>query len=468
MPSLQPTAVLNIVGLTPRHIGEHTPRLKAFLSRGWMLPLREPFPAVTCTSQATMLTGQNASQHGIVGNGWYFHDLAEVGFWKQSNHLMQGEKVYESLKRRHADFTCAKLFWWYNMYAPVDTMVTPRPHYPADGRKIFDVYTSPQSMHDPMVRDLGPFPFHSFWGPGSGLPSSQWIAESAKWTWNKHHPTLSLVYFPHLDYALQRLGPDDPAIATELHAIDTVAGELLDFYSRAGVKTLIVSEYGITRVTRCIHPNRLLREAGLLETRPSVSWEMLDAGASRAFAVSDHQICHIYLNDKSALAKVIGLFEKTPGTRKVLHGAERARYGLDHERAGDVVLMAEPDCWYTYYYWLDDALAPDFARCVDIHRKPGYDPAELLFDPKQPLVKLKMAFKLAQKKLGFRYLMDVIPLDASLIKGSHGTPVDNPDQGPLLMSEDPALRALALTGATDSRPDMRVLKSVIESAVLGA
>ncbi len=434
MPELRPVAVLNIVGLTPSLIGEHTPKLKAFRDRNACIRLEEPFPAVTCTSQATMLTGSLPSQHGIVGNGWYFRDLAEVGFWKQSNALIQGEKAYETLKKRNPAFTCAKLFWWYNLYAPVDFAVTPRPHYPADGRKVFDVYTHPQDLHDPLVKDLGPFPFPAFWGPVTGIASSEWIAACAKWVQEKKKPTLSLVYLPHLDYGLQKFGPGASEIPAELRRIDDVAGDLIEFFERQGVKVLVVSEYGITKVSRHSHPNRILRRAGLLEIRPSLTWEMLDAGASRAFAVSDHQICHIYLNDKSKLHEVVSLFEKEPGQRKILIGEERKRHGLYHERAGDVVLMAEPDHWYTYYFWEDDKKAPDFARCVDIHRKPGYDPAELFFDPKRP-AKAKAALALLKKKLGFRYTMDVIPLDASLIKGSHGTPADQAAEAPLLIGD---------------------------------
>jgi predicted AlkP superfamily pyrophosphatase or phosphodiesterase len=401
MPELQPVAVLNVVGLTPSLIGEHTPKLKTFRDRNAGARLHEPFPAVTCASQATMLTGLQPSEHGVVGNGWYFRDLAEVGFWKQSNALVGGEKVYESLKKKHPGFTCAKLFWWYNMYAAVDYAVTPRPHYPADGRKVFDVYAQPMDLHDPLVAELGPFPFPAFWGPAAGIASSQWIADCARWTYGQKRPTLSLVYLPHLDYSLQKFGPGAPEIPAELRAIDTVAGNLIDFYEKQGVRVLVVSEYGISRVKGHSHPNRVLRRAGLLETRPSLDWELLDPGASRAFAVSDHQICHIYVNDKSKLSQVVSLFEKEPGQRKILVGADRKQYGLDSDRAGDVVLMAEPDHWYTYYFWEDDAKAPDFARCVDIHRKPGYDPCELFFDPKRP-AKAIAALALLKKKLGFR------------------------------------------------------------------
>jgi len=451
--NLHATAVLNVVGLTRSLIGPHTPRIAEFQSEGWSAPLQEIFPAVTCSSQAAMLTGTPPSGNGIVANGWYFDDLAEVGFWKQNNGLIQGEKVYESLKRAHPDFTCAKLFWWYNMYAPVDWSVTPRPQYPADGRKIFDVYAQPYGLRDELVKDLGPFPFFSFWGPGSGIASSQWIAAAAKKVFASKRPTLNLVYLPHLDYGLQRFGPGAPEMAAELKAIDTVVGDLIDFYRGQGVRVMLVSEYGISKVTRHTHPNRILRKAGLLEIRPSLTWEMLDAGGSGAFAVSDHQICHIYVKDKALIPKVAALFEKEPGQKAVLVGDAIARAGLKHERSGDVILMAEPDNWYTYYYWEDDRKAPDFARCVDIHRKPGYDPVELFLDPGIPAIKAKMAFTLLKKTLGFRYYMDVIPLKPELVKGSHGTPAANPEEAALCISEvkglKPVTPTLPMTGIKD-------------------
>ena len=453
MITLHKTAVLNVVGLTPSLIGEHTPRIKEFLQSGWSAQLEEPFPAVTCTSQAAMLTGTLPSENGIVGNGWYFKDLAEVGFWKQSNSLIQGEKIYETLKKQFPAFTSAKLFWWYNMYSSCDFSVTPRPHYPADGRKVFDVYTEPASLHDPMIQDLGAFPFFSFWGPGSGIPSSDWIAKCAKWIFEKEKPDLNLVYLPHLDYCLQRVGPGAKEIPTELAAIDKVVGDLLDFYRKNNVRVLIVSEYGISKVTRHLHPNRILRKAGLLEIRKSVDWELLDAGGSKAFAVSDHQICHIYVKDKSLIPKVVALFEKEPGQRAILTGDSIKKAGLAHERSGDVILMAEPDSWYTYYYWEDDKLAPDFARCIDIHRKPGYDPVELFLNPKNKFIKLKMAWTLLKKTLGFRYYMDVIPLLPELVHGSHGTPASDAQEAPLVISNfnaaKPVTDTLPMTAVRD-------------------
>lgn len=433
------TVVLDVVGLTrslmEKDGGAHMPRIRKFHQDGWKADLKEQFPALTCTSQAAMLTGAPPSRNGVVANGWYFHELAEVGFWKQNNSIIQGEKVYETLKKEFPGFTCAKLFWWYNMYSAADWSVTPRPHYPADGRKVFDVYTHPAELRDALVEKLGPFPFFSFWGPGSDIKSSRWIAACAKQVFEEKQPTLSLVYLPHLDYDLQRFGPDAKEIPAQLKAIDDVVGDLIDFYKARGVRILIVSEYGISKVVRHVHPNRVLRKAGFLEIRSSLGWELLDAGASRAFAVSDHQICHIYVKDKSRIAEVAALFEKSAGQKRVLTGEAIREAGLDHPRSGDVILMAEPDVWYTYYYWNDDAKAPDFARCVDIHRKPGYDPVELFLDPTRPFIKLKMAYTLLKKILGFRYYMDVIPLMPDLVQGSHGTPAEDPAEGPLAISD---------------------------------
>ncbi|HEY1109827.1 MAG TPA: nucleotide pyrophosphatase/phosphodiesterase family protein [Opitutaceae bacterium] len=427
------TAILNVVGLTPRLIGEHTPKLRAAAEKGGLIRVQPVLPAVTCTAQSTYLTGLPPAGHGAVANGWYDRTLAEHHFWKQSNHVVSGEKIWEALRRERPGFTCAKLFWWYNMYSSADWSITPRPMYPADGRKVFDVTSHPLSIRDEIKRELGPFPFPSFWGPAAGIASSEWIAKSAEWTERKHQPDLSLVYLPHLDYNLQRLGPDDPKLAPDLRDIDRVAGGLLDFYTQRGVKTLVLSEYGITKVTRSIALNRLFRAKGWLTVKEELGLELLDCGASRAFAIADHQIAHVYVNDASILHEVRALLESTDGVARVLDRAGQGTAGLDHSRSGDLVAFSTEDAWFTYYYWTDDAKAPDFARCVDIHRKYGYDPVELFVDPALSAPKLKIAWKLLKKKLGFRILMDVIPLDPSLVKGSHGTCPKDTGEWPVLI-----------------------------------
>ena len=443
------TLVLNVVGLTPALLGEHTPHLKAFVAQGGLRTLTTITPAVTCSVQATMLTGLLPRDHGIVANGWYFRELAEVMFWRQSNQLVSGEKIWEAGKRRDASFRCAKLFWWYNMYASADLSVTPRPMYPADGRKLPDVYAEPDQLRHVLQRKLGTFPLFQFWGPNANIVSSEWIARAAEHVEDEHAPTLSLVYLPHLDYCLQKFGPDAPEIAAHLREIDAVCGRLIEAAVRAGRRVIVLSEYGIEPVSDAIHINRALREAGLLRVRgEEFGRELLDAGASQAFAVADHQVAHIYVRDPARVEEVRGLLSRLDGVEQVLDAAGKRALGLDHARSGELIAISRADRWFSYYYWLDDARAPDFARTVDIHRKPGYDPVELFLDPALAFPKLRIARKLLARKLGQRALLDVIPLDTRLVRGSHGRPTDRPERGPLFASSAPELLPSGAVEAT--------------------
>jgi len=451
------TAIINVVGLSESLLGEHTPRINAFRARGTLTRIEPAFPAVTCTAQSTYLTGLTPAQHGIVGNGWYNRELAEVQFWKQSNRIVEGTKLWETLRETNPGFTCAKLFWWYNMYSSADWSITPRPMYPADGRKFFDIYAWPYSIREEIKRELGEFPFPAFWGPAAGVDSSRfaadavskWIAESAKWIERKHAPTLNLIYLPHLDYNLQRLGPNHPTIPSDLRRIDAIVGDLINFFAKQSVQVVLLSEYGISAVDTPIHLNRLFRERGWLTVKEELGLEVLDCGASPVFAVADHQVAHVYLNDPTLESQVRAVLEKQAGIGEVWGEAEKVAQGLNHPRAGDLIAVAQDRVWFTYYYWQDDARAPDFARTVDIHRKPGYDPVELFLDPKIPLVKAKIAWRLLQKKLGFRMLMDVIPLDATLVKGSHGCRPTNVQEWPLLISQRPGAMSPEVIKATE-------------------
>jgi predicted AlkP superfamily pyrophosphatase or phosphodiesterase len=442
------TVVLDVVGLATGQIGEHTPNLARLAkAQGGARPLETLLPAVTCSVQASMLTGLPVSEHGVVGNGWYWKDLAEVMLWRQVNRITHGEKVWEAAKKRDASVTCAKMFWWFNMYSSADFAVTPRPMYPADGRKIPDIYTEPEDLRDELNAALGAFPLFDFWGPRAGIRSSQWIAQASKRVFDEKKPTLSLVYLPHLDYDLQRFGPGDPRVATALREIDDVVGDLVEHFTKAGARVIVLSEYVITKVSRAVHPNRALRDAGLLRVRRELGTEKLDCGGSEAFAVADHQIAHVYVKSPERLGEVKKLLGKLPGVAEVLDAAAQTERKIQHERGGDLVLVADEDAWFTYYFWNDDDKAPDYARTVDIHRKPGYDPVELFLDPSIPVPQLKVGFRLAQKVLGFRYLMDVIPLDASLVKGSHGRPRTKADEQPVLLSTEPSLLPAAGAGA---------------------
>jgi predicted AlkP superfamily pyrophosphatase or phosphodiesterase len=355
----------------------------------------------------------------------------------------------------------AQLFWWFNMYSSADLSVTPRPEYPADGRKVPGLYTRPAELRARLEGALGPFPLFRFWGPAADLTSTRWIADCALDVLQRDAPDLCLVYLPHLDYVLQRHGPGHPLARAAAAEVDEQAGRLLDAAAAAGMDVLVVSEYGIGPVSRVLYPNRVLREAGWLTAlwQDSVG-ETLDAGASRAFAVCDHQAAHVYVADPADVPAVARLLGEQPGVARVLVGEARRAAGLQHPRAGEVVLEAAPDAWFAYNYWLDDARAPDFARTVDIHRKPGYDPAELLLDPALRFPRLRIARRLLGRKLGFRNLLDVIPLDPTPIAGSHGH-----------VPAAPALWPLALGGPGVPEPrgeDLRAVHDVILSALTGA
>src|SRR5262245_32582534 len=315
---MQKTAVLNVVGLTPRLLSRGLPRLSARATHARIARIKPAFPAVTCTAQADYLTGRYPVEHGIVGNGWYSREDCEVRFWKQANPLVQAPKIWEDVRREDASFTTANLFWWFNMYSTVDYAVTPRPMYPADGRKIPDVHTRPASLRETLQSALGTFPLFEFWGPRASIRSTTWIAEAAKIVEKMHRPTLTLVYLPHLDYNLQRLGPSHPGIQGDLREIDDVAADLIQHYESQGATVIVLSEYGLSDVTRPVHPNRLLREHGLLAVRDELGHEALDPGASIAFAVADHQVAHVYVNDRARIDDVRALFERLPGVDAVL------------------------------------------------------------------------------------------------------------------------------------------------------
>ncbi|WP_150450809.1 alkaline phosphatase family protein [Arenibacter lacus] len=431
---MKKTVVINVVGLTRGIIGEHTPFIKSFLEKGSWGTITPQLPAVTCSAQATYLTGKTPADHGIVANGWYFKEEHEIKFWRQSNTLIQADKIWDKMKKEDPNFTCANLFWWYNMYSNADFSATPRPNYLADGRKIPDFYSHPAELRDKLRAELGDFPLFHYWGPKTSIKSSQWIADAAIRTDEMHNPTLSLVYLPHLDYNMQRHGIDFSKIGKDLREIDAVVQQLVTYYESKSAHVILLSEYGITNVNNPVHLNRILRREGYINIRVERGLELLDAGASDAFAVADHQLAHIYVKDKKNIEKIKTLLQKVKGVEKVLSGEQLKEAQLDHERSGDLVVVADKDSWFTYYFWLDDKKAPDYARMVDIHKKPGYDPVEMLTDPKDKLVMPKVAWKLLKKKLGFRTVLDIIPLDASLIKGSHGRIPEDSKDLPILIS----------------------------------
>ena len=399
--------VINVVGLTPKLL-QYAPNLAAV---GNSVAWKSPLPAVTSTSQATLLTGLAPRDHGIVANGWYYRDTQEIRFWQQANSLIQGKKFYDNVET-------AKMFWWFNQGSGVRYSCTPKPHYGCDGSKVFDVLDFTECD---LTTSIGPFPFFSFWGPHAGLPSTQWIAQATALVMRRKKPQLTLAYLPHLDYDFQRFTSHDPERVKE---VDNCAAQIIQAAEEIGAQVVVVSEYGLVPVDRPVHLNRVLRNSGLLNIRSGPFGEMLIPAESKAFAVADHQLAHIYVANQADIPFVQNTLDAVPGVAAVVAPGELE---LDHPRSGELIALAEPNAWFTYYYWLKDRQAPDFAATVDIHRKPGYDPCELFMTSK-----IRAIRKLIRKKIGMRYAMDVIPLDASLVKGSHGL---NPsaDDGPLVI-----------------------------------
>jgi predicted AlkP superfamily pyrophosphatase or phosphodiesterase len=448
----QSLVLINAVGLTGKLLA-YAPRLEGLARAGWMRALEEVVPAVTCTAQASVLTGQPPQGHGIVGNGWLFRETGEVRFWQQSNALIQAEPIYATAKRlaneRGRDFRAAKLFWWFNQGADVAISVTPKPYYGADGNKVFGITGTPDGLCERLETQIGRFPFHTFWGPGAGLPCTRWIAEAAEFLLDEGGapPDLTLVYLPHLDYDPQRYGPSGCDMPRLVRELDDACALVLEAARDRGARVWVVSEYGHVDVSRPVYLNRVLREGRSLTVRPGPFGESLDTFGSRAFAVCDHQLAHVYVARIEDRDRVRDLLAATAGVARVLTGEERGELGLDHPRAGELVALADADAWFAYPYWLDDRLAPDFARTVDIHRKPGYDPCELFFDPERFWPKGRAMLRLLQKKLGFRTLFDVIPLDARLVRGGHGLRAGRAEDRPILIGDGPpppAARAIPL------------------------
>ena len=179
---------------------------------------------MTCSVQSTFTTGLLPRDHGIVANGWYFRDLARgvaVAAVEPPGRGREdlGDRASGAIRRSPV----RKLFWWYNMYSSADLSVTPRPQYPADGRKLPDVYTHPAGLRDELQERLGTFPLFNFWGPRADIELSGLDRQGRRCMCSRRQrPTLTLVYLPHLDYNLQRLGPNHPDIAKDVRAVDAV------------------------------------------------------------------------------------------------------------------------------------------------------------------------------------------------------------------------------------------------------
>lgn len=422
--------LIDLVGLTPRAL-QHMPLVSRHFDGAQQVHLQPPLPAVTCTSQATLTTGAMPAEHGIVSNGWYFEDAAEVRFWMRSDRLVGGEKIWQTAKSRDSKVRVANVFWRYCTHADCDVTVTERPTYWAHGRKSPDIYTNPPELRDQLVEMLGEFPLFRFWGPATSIAATDWIVDATIKVIDQTDPHLTLAYLPHLDYDLQKFGPNSPEGIRSIKEVDASAARLIEHAKSRGREIALLSEYGITDVQHPVFINRVLRQAGYLAVQKAQNGELLEPGASRAFAACSHQVAHVYVADPADVAAVAKLLKETDGIERVLSSDEIAAAGLGHPRSGQLVAIAASDAWFAYHYWLEESLAPDFARCVAIHDKPGHDPGEMFLGSGG---KPRVIRRLLQTKLGFRVPFDVISTDANLIRGSHGRLPDDSEQGPMMLT----------------------------------
>jgi predicted AlkP superfamily pyrophosphatase or phosphodiesterase len=394
------------------------PHLIELTRRGEQATLVPSFPAVTWPVQANMLTGRPPSVHGVVANGFFWRDRGEVEMWTAWNKVIMAPQIWDTLHNCDPPVTSAVWFPMLSKGCGADYVCMPAPIHNPDGSESLWCYTKPQQLYGELRDRLGHFPLQHFWGPLANIKSTSWIAESAIDAAGRFQPSFFYVYLPHLDYAAQKTGPDSVGALQAVRDLDQVIGrmasEMSAAYQDGNPTWLVASEYVIVDVNHVSYPNRVLRHAGLLRVTEHDDGEHLDLAASEAWALVDHQFSHIFVRDRapSVIKQVRELFSTESGIDQVLSGSERDNYSLNHERSGDVILISTPESWQAYYWWLDDARAPRFARTVDIHAKPGYDPVELHFDP-------------ATKG---------IPLDATLIRGSHGAPPHGAGQEGVLIS----------------------------------
>ncbi len=428
---MRPQFILNVAALSLQEIGEHTPHLKALAEQGTMSPLIVPDPALTSVSHATMLSGLSPQEHGIVANGWYDQDYAKVLNWNRSDRLVQGEKLWEASKALFPNSKSANLFWRFCTHAHCDFVLTERPTYFANGRKGADVYSPQEVEKQRLIDQYGPFPFFNFWGPKAGLKSSEWIANIAQDLLQKAEHQLILCYAPGLDYDGQRFGPSSAQAQQTLKEGDALFGELIQTALAQGYDVSVVSDYGFTDVHRPVFLNRILRQHGYLSIEEAANGELLEPGASKAFAVCDNQAAHIYVNDDQVLGQVKELLKNTQGVAQVLEAQESVALG--HTRSGQLLAIAESDAWFAYPYWLDEAKAPDFAECVDIFNKPGFDPCEMFLKPGLGGT-LHAAKRFAQLKLGIRAPFDVIQADPFAVRGARNIRPKSPQESALWIS----------------------------------
>jgi len=406
--------VFSLAAFSPSLLdSDECPAIRAYAERVGWAAVKPALPALTLSMQATLTTGALPAAHGIVGNGYFDRTLLEHRFWCASSGLVDAPRVWEGAGRTRP--RVAALFWWNFLGADIDVYLNVAPFHCADGSTVSSCASKPASLYGDLEKALGPFPLHRFWGPAVSIEATEWILNATLEVAKGRTNDLILSYLPHMDYSLQRSGPGSDEARRHLAELDRLLAPVLERAAKGEFEIVLLSEYGISPVSVPVHLNRLLEKEGLFATRSLGGRLYPDLAGARAFALCDHQIAHIYLSHRSDLEAVKSLIGAVPGVETLLDGDSKKAAAIDHPRSGDLVALARPEAWFDYSWWDDPGAAPDYARTVDIHRKIGYDPLELIPAPTG------------------RQICD----DPARIKGSHGLIPRNRDEWPLIITSFP-------------------------------
>lgn len=402
--------VIDIVGLEEKHLTSSLlPTISTLTEKGESSKMKPVFPAVTSTVQTSFLSGEYPNRHGIISNGFMDRQTYNVLFWEQYNSLVQVPRIWDFIKNKNNNFKTAILFWQNTLYANSDIIITPRPLHLENEMKMW-CYSKPVGYYEQIAEQIGEFDLSSYWGPFASSLSSEWITKAAQYTIENSKPNFMFTYIPHIDYSAQRFGKDSHQVSDDLVLADSIVEKIIDSTKKSKIyentQFIIFSEYSFNDVNGAIPINIILRNHGLLNVRKIGEKEYVDFEFSKAFAVVDHQIANIYIKSPLEKEKIVNILKNISDIDIIITEKEKKSFNIDHERAGDILVVANRDKWFSYYWWYDENMAPSFTRMVDIHRKPGYDPLELFIDTKKRS----------------------IPFDTGLLKGSHGRPVNRTTQ----------------------------------------
>jgi predicted AlkP superfamily pyrophosphatase or phosphodiesterase len=343
--------------------------------------IQSVFPAVTCTVQASFRTASPPSKHGMVANGLFYRKLGRPMFWEQSARLVEGDRIWTNFRLQGKPV--GMVFWQQSLGETVDLILSPAPIHKHHGGMIQSCYSKPSGLYLKLCEKLGrPFKLQHYWGPLASWKAGEWIVEAVSEILSDPElaPELLFSYLPSFDYDLQRNDPEkSPKIIKTFNRVKEQLSRLIQSAALHGYDVLIFGDYHIAPVRCAVKPNVLLRKAGFMAVRHIRNMAYPDFYASRAFAMTDHEIAHVYVQDRNDIPVVKNLFESQPGIAAVLDVEGQAAVSLNHKNSGDLVLVAEPGKWLAYPWWTEKGEAPDFASHVDIHNKPGYDPCELFF-----------------------------------------------------------------------------------------